>query len=108
MSRPSRIHKDKRPPRFHYIPEWAERRQVKQADIVRALEVDKGSVSRWFQGTIPVEQHLIALAGFLEAEEPAALFRHPDDDWLAAFFRGRPAAQRQRAINILKASMDAA
>jgi hypothetical protein len=70
------------------------------------LGVDKSTVSRWFKGTVPVEEHLIALTGFLEAEEPAALFRHPQDDWLAQFFRGRSAAQRARAIKILQASME--
>lgn len=108
MPRPTKIHKDKQPHRFHYIPEWARHRNVKQADIARGLQVDKSTVSRWFDGTLPAEDHLIALAGFLEADEPAALFRHPDDDWLARFFRGRSAAQRKRAINILRAALEEA
>lgn len=108
MGRPARIHKSKQPQRFHYIPEWAKHRHLKQADIARGLDVDKSTVSRWFEGAIPVEKHLTALTGFLEAEEPAALFRHPQDDWLARFFRGRSEAQRQRVINILKASLEEA
>lgn len=104
MARPSRIHKGKQPPRFHYVVEWAERRQVRQADIVRNLGVDKSTVSRWFDGVIPADIHLIALAGYLEAGEPAALFRHPDDDWMARFLRGRSADERRRIRNMLEAA----
>jgi transcriptional regulator with XRE-family HTH domain len=103
-----RIHKGKAPPpsapRIHYILEWAHHRKVKQADISRALDVEKSTVSRWFAGSIPVEEHLIRLAAFLQADEPAALFRHPDDDWLARFFRQRAGIDRKRAIDILKAA----
>ena len=96
MARPVRIHKGKQPIRFHYIPEWARHRHVRQADIAKALLVDKSTVSRWLDGSLPVEAHLLALTGFLAAEEPAALFRHPDDDWIARFFRGRSEASRKR------------
>lgn len=97
MARPARIHKGKQPTRFHYIPEWAKHRHMRQRDVVRALRVDKSTVSRWFDGTIPVDEHLIALTGLFAAEEPAALFRHPDDDWIARFFKGRSEAARKRA-----------
>lgn len=49
-----------------------------------------------------MDAHLIALAGFLEAGEPAALFRHPDDDWIARLFRNRTAEQRKRFMEIIK------
>lgn len=97
MARPVRIHRGKQPVRFHYIPEWARHRHVSQADIARALRVDKSTVSRWFDGAVPVNAHLIALAGFLAAEEPAALFLHPDDDWITRFFKRRSEADRKRA-----------
>jgi transcriptional regulator with XRE-family HTH domain len=96
MPRPARIHAGKQPRRLHFIVEWARRRQVKQADIGRDLEVDKSTVSRWFDGTIPSEAHLVALAQFLGADEPTALFRHPDDDWMARFLRGRSEDERRR------------
>jgi transcriptional regulator with XRE-family HTH domain len=104
MARPSSIHKGRLPRRLHYIVEWAERRQVRQADIARNLNVDKSTVSRWFDGAIPAEIHLIALAGFLEAGEPAALFRHPDDDWMARFLRGRSADEVRRIRQLLEAA----
>lgn len=96
MARPARIYKGKQPHRFHCIPEWAERRGVSQADIMRGVGADKGTVSRWFDGTLPMDKHLIALAGFLEAGEVAALFRHPDDDWMSRHLRGRSHDERQR------------
>ena len=97
MARPVRIHSGKQPLRFHYIPEWAKHRHLRQCDIARALNVDKSTVSRWFDGSLPVEAHLIALTGVFGADEPAALFRHPDDDWIARFFRGLSEAARKRA-----------
>ncbi len=96
MARPIKIHKDKQPHRFHYIVEWAKRRGVKQADIMRELGVDKSTVSRWFDGTIPVDKHLVALAAYLRAEEPSYLFRDPDDDWMLRLFRGRTKDEIER------------
>lgn len=116
MAQVTRIHSGKTPIRIHYIPEWAEKRQMKQADIVRNMppdsRVDKSTVSRWFNGSLPKEEHLIALAGLLlrpeekPEEEVWRLFHHPDDDWLTRFFRGRSAAERERAIRVLSASFD--
>jgi hypothetical protein len=104
MARPTRIHHGKQPRRLHYLVEWAARRGQKQADIVRGLGVDKSTVSRWFDGAVPSEVHLIALADYLEAEEPAALFRHPDDDWLARFFRERSQDEADRMKAMLEAA----
>jgi transcriptional regulator with XRE-family HTH domain len=63
--------------RMHYIPEWAKQAGKSQADLVRATDVDKSNVSRWFKGVIPDGKHLIAVAEAVEAPEPAALFVHP-------------------------------
>jgi hypothetical protein len=102
MPRPKRtIGKD--PPRLHYIPEWAELRGVSQADIGRELDVEKSSVSRWFAGRVPVDKHLRALAALLKIE-PAALFRHPDDDWLISVLEGRDPEERRR----IKATIETA
>lgn len=92
--------------RFHYIVEWAERRNLTQADITRALHADKSTVSRWFSGSIPSEMYLVPLTALLtgDGDEPAALFRHPDDDWMARLLRGRPADEVSR----IKAMIEAA
>lgn len=93
----------------HFIPEWAERRNLKQADIVRELDVDKGVVSRWFGGVIPTEKYLKPLADLL-GTSITGLFRHPDDDWIAKMFRDRTEEQKEGAIKMLKAffeTMDA-
>lgn len=101
MPRPSR------PPsshRVHYIVEWAEHRGLIQADIARELGVDKSTVSRWFDGAVPTESYLVGLAELLGADEPAALFRHPDDDWLTRFLRGRSKQERDQ----IKATLEIA
>ena len=105
MARPIRRQADKEI-RLHFIPEWAERRGLRQADLVDALggAVDKSTVSRWFSGTLPARDHLAALQGLFELEEASALFRHPDDDWLARFFRSRTEEERYRIRQILEAA----
>lgn len=75
---------------------------MSQADVTRETGVDKGTVSRWFAGTIPRKPHLILLAGVLNLEEPADLFRHPDEDRLAKLFRGRDEEERKRMIATLE------
>ena len=93
-------------PRVHYIPEWAEKRRMRQVDIVEGLNglVDKSTVSRWFAGSAPESKHLLALAELFQLEEPVSLFRHPDDDWLARFFRGRSEEERYRIRQMLEAA----
>lgn len=102
MAQVTKIHGGKTPVRIHFIREWALHRHRKQSDIVRNIDVDKSTVSRWFAGTLPKEEHLIALAGYLMTEVPS-LFRHPDDDWLARYFRDKTEEQKEQAIRVLKA-----
>lgn len=100
MAQLHHIHQDKTPQRIHYIPEWAERRGLSQADIVREIAADKATVSRWFSGALPSEKYLAPLAG-LFGTELTGLFRHPDDDWMARFLRARSEEERQRIRTIL-------
>lgn len=89
--------------RRHYIAEWAEKRGKKQADIVRDLGIEKSTVYRWFaDGVIPTEKHLVPLASYLSAPEVVALFRHPDDDWLARMFVDKTEEQKEAAVQMLK------
>jgi transcriptional regulator with XRE-family HTH domain len=81
--------------RRHFIPEWAEVRGLKQSEIARELGAEKGLVSRWFHGTLPGPDYQVRLAALFRIE-PEALLRHPDDDWLARFFKDRDAAERER------------
>ncbi len=103
MSNIARIHQGKTPQRLHFIPEWAEYRGMKQADIVKGIGADKGLVSKWFAGTVPSDKWIEPLAEALKTD-PSGLFRHPDDDWLARFFRQRSADERERAITMLEAA----
>ncbi|MDW9780938.1 XRE family transcriptional regulator [Sinorhizobium meliloti] len=101
MSNIEQIHADKTPVRIHYIPEWAERRNLSQADVVREIGADKSLVSRWFAGTLPKDEYLEKLAG-LFGTDVHGLFRHPDDDWLTRFFRDKTEEQKERAIEMLR------
>ena len=88
MTQVTKIHSQKRPVRFHFIDEWSAKRGLRQVDLVRELPVDKSTVSRWFAGSLPKEEHLAALAELFQIEV-SALFRHPDDDWIARLLQGR-------------------
>lgn len=99
----TRIHKGKQPRRPHFIPEWAEARRLKPADLARELGADKSVVSRWYNGASPGAEWQDKLAALFHCERDA-LFRHPDDDWLSRFFRGRAADEIER----IKATLEAA
>ncbi|MDX1127469.1 helix-turn-helix domain-containing protein [Sinorhizobium medicae] len=101
MSNIPKIHGDKAPIRIHYIVEWADKRDLSQADIARELGADKSLVSRWFSGMLPKEDYLKRLAA-LFGTDVHGLFRHPDDDWLAKFFRDKTEEQKERAIEMLR------
>lgn len=103
MNNLTRIHTDKNPPRRHYIVEWAEHRQLSQADISRELGVNKGTVSKWFGGAVPRDDWLQPLAELLNTT-PDGIFRDPQEDWITRFFRERSAEEKQRAMQILEAA----
>jgi hypothetical protein len=99
------IHRSKQPNRPHFIPEWAERRGYKnQAELAEALDADKSVVSRWYSGTSPSKDWQTKLVDLFQCEEPDGIFRHPDDDWLAKFFRDRSDDEVERAKALLEAA----
>ena len=101
----ARIHRGKQPKRPHFIQEWAERRGYDtQAELVEALGADKSVVSRWYDGASPGEEWQKKLVALFHCEEPDGIFRHPDEDWLARFFRKRSADEAQRARAMLEAA----
>ncbi|MCF1453431.1 helix-turn-helix domain-containing protein [Agrobacterium vitis] len=82
MKRPGRPAKPKpEKPRAHYVVEWAQLRGLSQADIIRELDGDPGTVSRWFGGTLPTAANLEKLATLFKTDIPG-LFHHPADDKL--------------------------
>ncbi|MBX5206722.1 helix-turn-helix transcriptional regulator [Rhizobium sp. NZLR11] len=101
MNNVTEIHAGKENKRIHYIVEWAEKRQLSQADIVREIGADKSLVSRWFSGTNPGKEWRPKLEALFGADE-GGLYRHPDDDWLARFFRDKTAEERRKAVELLE------
>jgi transcriptional regulator with XRE-family HTH domain len=101
MAQPIEIYGSKQPIRVHFIAEWAECRHLRQADVARELGVDKSQVSRWFSGKLPEQANLTRLAGLFEIEVNM-LFRHPDEDWIAQFFKDRSEEERNRARQVLE------
>lgn len=90
MAKIETIHGSKQGRRPHYLVEWARRRGLEQVDIVREIGADKSLVSRWFAGATPSRQYHVPLALMLSGDDdPDTIFRHPDDDWLRRFLRGR-------------------
>lgn len=75
-----------------------------QADLTRATGADKGTVSRWYSGNMPRSGHLDALVKCLQLDDREALFRHPDDDWMARFLRGRSDDEKNRIRTMLQAA----
>lgn len=101
MSDVTAIHRSKQPRRPHYIREWAELRNLKPVDLARELGADKSVVSRWYSGASPTTEYQQRLAALFDCE-PEALFRHPDDDWIARFFRGREREEIDRMKRMLE------
>jgi transcriptional regulator with XRE-family HTH domain len=97
---PTRIHAGKSPIRRHYIEEWAAKRSLIKADIARDTGAEKSLVTRWFQGAVPGDEYLEKLAALFGTDREG-LFRHPDEDWIAKFFRDRSDADRERARELL-------
>jgi hypothetical protein len=99
-----RIHRGKQPRRPHFIREWAEKCGFEdQVDLVEALEADKSVVSRWYAGASPGEEWQHKLAALFGHEgEPEIIFRHPDDDWLGRWLRGRSEDEISRAKQLLE------
>jgi hypothetical protein len=101
------IYSKRQPRRPHYLREWVERREFEtDAAFADAIWADKSVVSRW------LDEHNASTPGpdwqrklgvfFGDEEDPADIFRHPDDDWIAKFFRDR----RPEEIEHIKKSME--
>jgi predicted XRE-type DNA-binding protein len=89
--------------RLHFMPEWAERRGMTQAEISEGLDVNKATVSKWFAGALPSETNLPRIAAMfgIDIDE---LFRLPEDNWVQNFVRGRSEEERERMKQMLKAA----
>lgn len=105
MTKPAQIHRGKQPRRPHFIKEWAELRGYDtQAELVEALNVDKGTVSRWYAGASPGEEWQEKLRALFNIEDETGVFRSPDDDWLVRFFKDRQPEEIDRIKQTLEAA----
>jgi len=104
MNNVTEIYKGKQPRRPHFVQDWAELRGYKKAvDLAKALDADKSLVSRWYSGSTPNEEYQGKLAALFHCERES-IFRHPDDDWVAKFFRDRTDQEIARIKMMLEAA----
>lgn len=91
----------RQPKRPHFLREWIERRNFEtDSEFANEVGADKSLVSRWLDEnnpTTPGREWQVKLGFFFgEADNPANIFEHPDDDWLRRFFRNRDAEEIDR------------
>lgn len=103
MNADAKIFPNRQPRRPHHVVDWCELRGLTQADLAREIGADKSLVSRWFSGTTPNKEYQIKLAAFFGTDEEG-IFRHPYDDWLTKFLRGRSSSEMERIKTTLEAA----
>ncbi|WP_037431614.1 helix-turn-helix domain-containing protein [Sinorhizobium fredii] len=89
------------PDRLHFIPEWADKKGMKQVEVALRVGASQSVVSRWYAGNMPLNDYLAKLAD-LFGIEVHGLFLHPDEYWISRMLRGRSPAERQKAIDMLE------
>ena len=87
--------------KLHYIPEWAEKRGVNQAFVVKELHMNKGTVSKWFGGALPSEANLPRIADLFGVDIDE-LFRAPGDNWLRRFFKKRSDEELEKIRKVIE------
>jgi hypothetical protein len=101
----TQIYKGRQPNRPHFVPDWAELRGFKdQAALAKASGADKSVVSRWYNGASPSREWQLKLMELFSLDDPADIFRHPNDDWLAKFFHDRKPEEIDRIKQTLEAA----
>jgi hypothetical protein len=101
------IYAKRQPKRPHYLRDWIERRGFRtDTEFAEAIGADKSVVSRWLDEddpTTPGKDWQVKLGTFFgDEDDPADIFRHPDDDWFTKFFRTRSEDQIRRAREMLE------
>lgn len=73
-----------------------EARNMTVEDVVEEIGVDRSTVYRWInKGQLPQPAWQEKL-GALFRIDPEELTRHPDEDWLSRFFKGRSDEEKDR------------
>jgi plasmid maintenance system antidote protein VapI len=85
-----------------------EHRRVKRSDLIEAIGVDKGMISRWLdeeKPTTPGPDWAAKLNAYFGGEgDPVDIFQHPDDDWFSRMVRSNSHEKVRQAIQILEAA----
>lgn len=92
---------DRSPDSIHFIKEWAEKKNISQAEVSRAVGANKSVTSRWFTGMVPKTEYLEKIAA-LFGTDVHGLFRHPDEEWIAKLIRSKTGKDREQIIKALK------
>ena len=76
-------------------------RGMTQREIADSLDVDPGTVSRWFDGALPSEAALPRIAAMFNIDLDE-LFRAPSDNWLTRFLARRNQDELRRIKDALQ------
>jgi hypothetical protein len=85
----------KQPRRPHFIADWMQRRSLSPAELSRQTGPDPGLISRWLRGASPSEPWQEKLGEFFVCGRDG-IFRHPDEEWIVHFLKGRSAEEVER------------
>lgn len=113
MAKETRIHQNKQPIRRHFIAEWMEEKDISPVELLELLndpdrsseypEIDKSQVYRWLKGQLPqpaMQKRIAAALGF--DDDPGALLRPPEMDWISEFFKERSLDELQKIRTVLE------
>ncbi len=113
MTKPTKIHQNKQPIRRHFIAEWLEAKDMTPVELLEALNdpdrsseyqfIDKSQVYRWLKGQLPqpaMQERIAAALGF--EDDPGALLRPPEMDWISDFFKERSLDELQKIRTVLE------
>lgn len=102
------IYGSRQPRRPHYLAKLMERHGVTRGDLIEALEVEKGQLSRWLSEERPSTPSPVwaeKLGQFFgKGHDVVDIFADPDVDWLARLLQDRSDDEVKRMKAMLEAA----
>lgn len=106
---PTQIYGSRQPRRPHYLATLMARHNVTRAELIEAIEVDKGLVSKWLdeeKPTTPGPQYVRKLGRFFavsdDPDDFVDIFADPDTSRLSRFLQGRSPDEIDRIMATLE------